>query len=167
MKTIMIPTDFTTASLQLMEETILVFKPESVNIVLFHAFTMPQSMQDIVGTESKPHIQVINERFRKSCKRIKDKYSDYVNNIHYRHLYGNTMRVFKHYLQFNKIDCIVYPTNYFLQMTHARSVDPDQLIRKCGYPVITSLLPEASVKISTSRVDKNGDLFTPDLISNQ
>jgi hypothetical protein len=163
----MIPTDFTAASLQLMEETILVFKPEPVNIVLFHAFTMPQSMQDIVGADSKPHIQVINERFRKSCKRIKDKYSDYVHNIHYRHLYGDTLRVFKHYLQFNKIDCIVYPSNYFLQITHPRSVDPDRLIRKCGYPVITTLLRETSLNISNSIIDKNGDLFTPDLISNQ
>lgn len=167
MKTIMIPTDFTAASLQVMEETILVFKPGPVNIVLFHAFTMPQSMQDIVGTDSKPHIQVINERFRKSCKRIKDKYSDCVHNIHYRHLYGDTLRVFKHYLQCNKIDCIVYPSNYFMQMTHPRSIDPDTLIHQCGYPVITSLLRESSINISTSLVDKNGDLFTPDLISNQ
>jgi hypothetical protein len=52
-------------------------------------------------------------------------------------------------------------------MTHARSVDPDLLIRQCGYPVITSLLAEASINISTSLVDKNGDLFTPNLISKQ
>jgi hypothetical protein len=52
-------------------------------------------------------------------------------------------------------------------MTHPRSVNPDQLIHQCGYPVIASLLPDAALKISTSIVDKNGDLFTPDLISNQ
>lgn len=165
MKTIMIPTDFTAASLQLMEETILLFKPEPVSIILFHAFTMPQSMQDIIGSENKPHLQVINERFRKSCKRIKDKYSACVYNIHYRHMYGNTVRVFRHYLQFNKIDCIVYPSNYFLQLPHARSVDPDRLIHRCGYPVISSLIPETTIHKSASVVNKNGDLLTSDLIS--
>jgi hypothetical protein len=166
MKTILIPTDFTSASLQLIEETILFLQPEPVNIVLFHAFEMPQSMQDVVGVENKPHLQVMNERFRKGCKRIKNKYSASVSNIHYRHMYGNTVSVFKHYLQFNKIDCIVYPSTLTMQTVHPRSIHPDKLIKKSGCQVITSVVDENPLNLSVSRVNKNGDLLTPSLLSN-
>lgn len=166
MKTILIPTDFTSASLQLIEESILFLQPEPVSIVLFHAFDMPQSMQDVVGSGNKPHLQVMNERFRKGCKRIKNKYSSFVYNIHFRHMYGDTLSVFKHYLQFNKIDCIIYPSALTVQMVHPRSVQPDKLIKKCGCQVVTSIVAESPLKLSVSRVNQNGDLLTPELLPN-
>jgi hypothetical protein len=167
MKTILIPTDFSTASLQLIEETILYFKPDSINIILFHAFSMPQSLQDITGHDSRPHLRVMNEPFRKACKRIKDKYGAHVYNITYRHMYGNTVSVFKHYLQFNKIDSIVFPAHYHLQLIHDRSVDPEYMINQCNYPVITSLLSDSLLPHNITLVNKNGSLVTRNLVSNQ
>ena len=167
MVTIMIPTDFTATSLQIIEETILYFKPDSVNIILFHAFEMPASMQEVIGDERKPHLRVMNEPFRKACKRIKDKYGPYVVNITYRHLYGSTISVFKHYLQFNKIDSIVFPDGYHFQQIHERSVDPERLIKGSNYPVIKSLLTDTLHSANVTLVNKNGSLVTRNMLSNQ
>ena len=142
MKTILIPTDFTSASLQLIEESILFLQPVPVNILLFHAFEMPTSMQDITGFDNKPHLQVMNEPFRKGCKRIKAKYPLNVYNILFRHMYGNTVSVFKHYLRFNKVDGIVYPESCILQAVHHRSVHPGKMIKKSRYPIIVPVLPD-------------------------
>jgi hypothetical protein len=141
MKTILIPTDFTAASLQVIEEAIHFFKPEPIDIVLFHAFTMPASMQDIATSADKPHLQVMNEFFRKGCKRIKDRHQQHVHNICFRYMYGETKAVFRQYLAFNKIDQIVYPSGFFLQTVHARSVHPGKLIKSCGTQVIHSTMP--------------------------
>jgi len=142
MKTILIPTDFSAASLQLIEETIRFFRPEPVDIVLFHAFTMPSSMQDIATSADKPHLQVMNEHFRKGCKRIKDRHHQHVQNICFRYMYGDTKAVFRQYLAFNKIDQIVYPSTLVLQSVHARSIHPGKLVKNCGTPVIPSIVPE-------------------------
>lgn len=166
MKTILIPTDFTSASLQLIEESILFLQPEPVTILLFHAFEMPTGMQDIAGSGNKPHLQVMNERFRKGCKRIKSKYPANVYNILFRHMYGSTVSVFKHYLRFNKVDCIIYPESFVLQTVHHRSVHPGKMIKKSGLPVIASVLPEVKINVSKSRVTANGDLLTSDMITN-
>ena len=164
MKTFLIPTDFTSASLQLIEETIRCCRPERVNIILFHAFEMPQSMQDIVGTGSKPHLQVMNERFRRGCKRIKEKYGPVVENIVFRHMYGNTVSVFKNYLQFNKVDAIVFPDGFLYHAVHDRSVDPARLIKKSKYPVISTLAPESKPGI-VSMIDQDGNLLISDLVT--
>jgi hypothetical protein len=163
MKTILIPTDFTSASLQTIEETIRYFRPEPVNIILFHAFEMPGSMQDVVGADNKPHLQVMSERFRRGCKRIKDKYGSVVYNIGFRHMYGSTVRVFKNYLQFNKVDLIVYPSNQLLQPVHKKSVSPDQMIKKCGYTVISSVAVEKAANVA-SLIDAQGNLVLNGLV---
>jgi hypothetical protein len=103
---------------------------------------MPASMQDIVTSADKPHLQVMNEAFRKGCKRIKDRHQQYVHNICFRYMYGETKAVFRQYLAFNKIDQIVYPSSLFLQTAHERSVHPDKLIKNCGTPVIHSIVPD-------------------------
>jgi hypothetical protein len=157
MKTILIPTDFTSASLQTIEETIRFFRPDPVNIILFHAFEMPGSLQDIVGPGSRPHMQVMSERFRRGCKRIKDKYGPVVYNIVFRPLYGNTVRVFRNYLEFNKVDVIIYPSNQMVQPVHERSVSPDQMIKKCGYTVISSMAVEKAANVA-SLIDAQGNL---------
>jgi hypothetical protein len=166
MKTILIPTDFTSASLQTIEETIRYFRPEPVNIVLFHAFEMPESMQDAVGSDNKPHLQVMSERFRRGCKRLKDKYGAAVYNIGFRHLYGNSVRVFKNYLEFNKVDLIVYPNNQQWQATHQRSVAPDHLVEKCGCPVISSVAVEKAANAATL-ITQDGKLVLNDLVPAQ
>lgn len=164
MKTILIPTDFTSASLQTIEETIRYFKPEPVNIVLFHAFEMPASMQDAVGSENKPHLQVMSERFRRGCKRLKDKYGAAVYNIGFRHMYGNTVRLFKNYLEFNKVDIIVYPNGQQWQATHAKSIAPDHLVEKCGCTVISSVAIEKASNAATI-ITHEGKLMLNELVS--
>ena len=139
MKTILFPTDFTPQSLSVLEQYIKSNATLKSTVMLFAAFEMPDSEQDVIGAGNKPHLQVMNEEFRKGCKRLKEKYAGKIGNIYYKYMYGNTFRVFKNYLEFNEIDEIFFPDGYKLIQPHQRFVDPCSFISAAPVKLIREI----------------------------
>jgi hypothetical protein len=145
MKNILFPTDFTSQSLGVLEQYIKGSGGSRYTIILFASFEMPGSDQDVVGAGNKPHLQVMNEDFRKGCKKIKEKYAAKIGNIYFKYMYGNTRQVFRNYLEFNEIDQIFFPEGFQLMQPHPKFIDPSALINNAGIPVIREL---PSVQVS-------------------
>ncbi len=139
MKNVLIPTDFTAQSLQLVNKTAEALKGEKFNIVLFHAFNMPDSITDLmfIGRE-KIYKGLVTDDFRNQCKKLKNLYFDTIHSICFKYMYGSTVRVFKNFADANDIDLIVLPADLRLQMPHKYSIDPCSFFRKSGITVLDS-----------------------------
>jgi hypothetical protein len=139
MKTILFPTDFTPQSLSILEQYIKGVSASRSTIILFAAFEMPDSEQDVIGAGNKPHLQVMNEEFRKGCKRLKEKYAERIGNIYYKYMYGNTGKVFKNYLEFNEVDEVFFPDGYQLIQPHQRFINPGSLLNNTSVKIIREI----------------------------
>ena len=141
MTNILVPTDFTPASLKLAENALNSGNYGKCNLVLFHAFEMPSSPFDLLGAYHRdPSSELMTENFRQACKQLKDDYAKQVNKILVRSMAGNTRAVFRNFVEANDIDLIYCPEDYSFQAVHPRSIDPCYLFRKSAVPVINSVV---------------------------
>lgn len=138
MKNILIPTDFTPQSMTMLENYLETVGTKNINLVFFTAFTLPDSEQDIIGSDAKPHLQVLNEPFRKACRKLKSRFEGTIATIQYKYLYGNSRKVFAIFLQHNKIDLIFCPQQHF-EFPNKKCINPLPLVKTAKVPVIYEL----------------------------
>ncbi|MEO5888832.1 MAG: universal stress protein [Ferruginibacter sp.] len=138
MTNILVPTDFTAASLKLAESAIKQAGERSINIVLFHAFELPFSEFDLLSPDYRePACHLVNEPFRQACKQLKNDYPKQLAKIVVRCMNGNTKALFRNFAEANDIDLIFYPDGYMYFKIHKRSLDPRPFFKKCGIPMLT------------------------------
>ncbi|OQP67266.1 hypothetical protein A3860_02610 [Niastella vici] len=136
MRNVLVHTDFSAASFDLVEKAIHTMGEQVLNITLFHAFQMPFFVNDLIRNQRKPYHDLLTDAFRNNCKQIKQQYPRQVNSIVFRHLYGNTPAVFRHFVDANDIDLIVYPELYEFVQVHPDSVNPDTMFKKSRVPLL-------------------------------
>ena len=154
MTNILIPTDFTAASLQLAEQTVKAFDTRNANIILFHAFELPASEFDLlVPGRRKPYAELMTDEFRHACKQFKSKYPQAVQIISFRFMEGNSAPLFRNFVDANEIDLIVCPDHYQYVPVHKLSADPRPLFRKSGIKVIREFSrPQKNVYSKTNEI---------------
>jgi len=150
MTNILVPTDFTPASLDMAESALMSGNYEKCNIILFHAFELPSSPFDLLRGYRDPLDELMTEPFRQACKQLKDDYGKQVNKIIVRGMTGDTRAVFRNWAEANDIDIIYCPENYFFKPAHPRSIDPVYLFKKCSIPVVKGNAPKAERGFSHS-----------------
>lgn len=136
MRNVLVPTDFSTASFDLVEKTLHTMGEQVLNITMFHAFQIPFFVSDLVRNQRQPYHDLLTDAFRNKCKQIKQQYPRQLHSISFRHLYGNTPAVFRHFVDANDIDLIVYPEPYEFIQVHKDSVNPDRMFRKSRVPLL-------------------------------
>ncbi len=146
MRNVLIPTDFSIESLNLVERAVAALDDQTANIILFHAFDMNINAPDRLGNGTRvPYAHLLTDEFRNACKRIKTSNARVVQNIHVRHLYGSTVPLFRNFIDANDIDMIVCPDHFVFNPVTAQSVNPVKLFKKSGIPVITELARRRTV----------------------
>lgn len=147
MRNVLIPTDYSLASLELVEKTVQNLQDQNLNIILFHAFEIPFFASDIVGNNGKlPYRDIVTDAFRNGCKRLKEQHPKAIQSILLRHLYGNTSAVFHNFCDANDIDLIVFPEGFVFNPVHPQSVNPAPLFKKAGVPLLKSFTPAKKVQ---------------------
>jgi hypothetical protein len=136
MLNILVPTDFSPASVKMAEAALQSGNYETCNVILFHAFELPNSPFDLLGCYRDPSCELMTESFRQACKQMKDEYGKQINKIIVRCMTGHTRAVFRNWAEANDIDLIYCPEEYFFKPAHTRSVDPLYLFKKCSIPVV-------------------------------
>jgi hypothetical protein len=136
MRNVLVHTDFSSASFDLVEKAIHTMGEQVLNITLFHAFQMPFFVSDLIKNQRQPYHDLLTDAFRNNCKQIKQKYPRQVQSVVFRHLYGNTPAVFRHFVDANDIDLIVYPDQYEFIQVHPDSVNPDSMFKKSRVPLL-------------------------------
>lgn len=137
MTNILIPTDFTAASLQLAEQAVQAFDIRNATIVLFHAFELPASEFDLlIPGRKKPYTDLVTDDFRQACKQFKEQYPKAVQKICFKFMEGSSAPMFRNFVDANEVDLIVCPDYYQYISIHKLSVDPRPLFKKSGIKVI-------------------------------
>ena len=137
MTNILVPTDFTVNSLKLAAKALRNDRIGRCNLILFHAFELPESPFDLLGSRYKdPAGELMNEPFRQACKQFKENYSQKVSKVIVRTLIGDTRNVFRNFAEANDIDLIYCPEDYVFLKAHKRSVNPTSLFKNCGVPFL-------------------------------
>lgn len=137
MTNVLIPTDFRPASLKLAAAAVRNGDYGKCNIVLFHAFSMPDSPFDLLGSRvHDPACQCMTEAFRQACKQLKDEHPQLINKIIVRSMTGDTRNVFRNFVEAHDIDLIYCPDEFVFAPAHERSLDPLPFFGKCGVPVV-------------------------------
>lgn len=138
MVNILIPTDFSAASLDYIGQIAKVI-PGKINIILFHALDMPQSLVDAMRrTGMREYGGMVTEELRLKCKRIKAENKN-INNISYKLMYGSTLAAFNDYTESNGISIIALPPAYKFAAVVRESVNPKRMFQKSGLPKASSI----------------------------
>lgn len=157
----MIPTDFSVASIELVEKTAQTLEGESLNVILFHAFEIPTFESDIIDLRGKlPYADLVTETFRNACKRVKLQHPKTIRSIVIRHQYGHTAAVFRNFADANDIDLIVCPDFYVFQSVHPGSVNPVPLFQKGGVPMLKEFKPKRKATEGTETPSAAADTRT-------
>lgn len=153
MTNILIPTDLSPASLQLVKRAIDVVNLRKVNIVLFHAFAFPDNAFELIRSGySRPYVNMLNEEFRQACKQLKEQYPQAIAKIFFKAMDGDTAAVFRNYIDANEIDMIICPEDYAFKPVHKLSVDPRPLFKKSGIKVSLLLEPQEEIQLVTTHM---------------
>ncbi|MBL7856825.1 MAG: hypothetical protein JNM57_03985 [Cyclobacteriaceae bacterium] len=134
-RTILIPTDFSIESLKLFIEAAESVQIGSVNIILLHCAQLSDSIVDLLFFSKKDMIEsLVTPVFNDACKIIRSKYASKINSARIEVFTGHTQAAFQNFLEGNRVDEILIPKNYSLQL-NKESFDPIPFIRKSTIPI--------------------------------
>jgi len=151
MTNLLIPTDFTPASVRLAVQAVKMLNKKA-NIVFFHAFEMPFHHHDTL-TAAPPYAGLMNDGLRQACKQLKDQYPNLIGSITFRFMRGNTNSLFRNFAEANNIDMIACPQDYIHHKVHKDSINPVSFFKRSRIPVLQNVNAiERTLKI------KEGDL---------
>lgn len=135
-RTIMIPMDFSVASLNTLKLALDLYPFEQIKVVLIYSEYTDDSITEILFYNPKKIIDSrITPQFREALEIIKNRYEDRILNITIELFQAYDKRFLANFLDANKIDGIFIPKSYRLKTTK-KSFDPVPLLRKNTLPVI-------------------------------
>lgn len=136
MKNIVIPTDFSVHSLQLVSRLAEHYRGEQLDITLLYALNMPTDLMDLLFIHQRnPHQELAGAGFTAACEIMENKYASVIRSLKVRVVYGNNRRIIRNLLDAGNITEIVLPKESTLQPTHPDAVDLVPLLKKSGKPV--------------------------------
>lgn len=137
MKNILIPSDFTVQSLNYLASLLPQVASERLNILLVHAFAMPDSLVDLMLLSRRnEENEYVSAEFQKHCQQWEKAHRDRIHSIRVKCFYGSTKALFKNFLEGHRIDLIAYPKQYPYKNLCKTSVDLTKLIEKSERKVI-------------------------------
>lgn len=138
MKTVIIPTDFSKAAIQV-AEAILRDSREETRIIFIHLFHVADDIQDLLFSNyRKKEYDFVSEEFRNESKMLKNLYPEIAKETKVEFFYGSRMASFKHFLDYNKADYIAYSESYGVPKINKSSIEALPIIKKCGIPLLNT-----------------------------
>jgi hypothetical protein len=149
MKNVLIPTDFSIRSLNLVKAAVQTNLDEPLNIVLVHFFKMSDNIQELMMLSKRmKDYDNISEAFKATCRELEDSYPQRINAIRIECFYGSTLAVFKNYLFGNGISLIIYDEHFRYKKVNKNSIDPLNIIKKSGCELLAITPgPEERVRV--------------------
>ena len=143
MKHILIPTDFTIASLKAVQAAVGAYEGEQLKITLFHLLE-PNDIGSLFRSMRNKHYEMVTDDFNEACQILHNRHSTAISAMHIKFGFGTTVRYIENFLEGLKVDTIVHCGDIYLQETSPRSVAMLPLLLRSGYPVNTLQSPKAA-----------------------
>ncbi len=135
-KTILIPTDFSIESLNLVKYAAESATSERINILLTHGLRLSDSILDLLFFSRNQTIsKLTNDDFNAACKILLNKYQTQVDSLSIDFFSGFTRSAFQNFLEAHKVHEILIPKSYVLNNTTTKSFDLLPFIKSSSYQV--------------------------------
>lgn len=124
-KTIVIPTDFSVESLNVLK-TLLNESEHLYNydIIMLHGMHLSDSITDLMFmSRTKVCRELSNPAFEEACTVIRNKYGSLIHSLRKDIFTGLTQAAFDSYLEANKVNDIYVPTGKKMKFSNKRSFD--------------------------------------------
>ena len=129
MNRILIPTDFTEESLQLIEFAMLNFTSDKLDIVLIHGYR-PPDLNMRYYSPNRILSKLCSTKFAKGVRNISNDHRDRINRIQIQVYTGVNSIAFSDFLQSHRINAAVLPNVPFVFPRGGRSFDLTKLISR-------------------------------------
>ena len=135
-KTILIPTDFTVNSLNVLK-TILIQNEakQTFNVILLHGMSLSDSIRDLLFfSKSKQIDSLTNPEFEEAYEVIRNKFDSQISSLRIDLFTGYNLSAFNNYLEGNKVEQI-FISDKKPVLTNKNSFDLSRFIEKCQVEV--------------------------------
>ncbi len=130
MKNILVPTDFSVQSLQLVHQIVKSNPRGQVRIYLVHMLKMPTDIMDLLFLKKHQLYQYVPDSFKQAIEMLKNKYPAQIEWMGVEFYYGSSVSILNDVLESRRIDegCILRGYKYGLPL--AQSVDMKPLLNR-------------------------------------
>lgn len=130
-KTILIPTDFTVESLNLVKQSLIDHQDEKINIILVHCVNMSNTITDLLFFSKNKIIEKLSqESFQEGCSILINRFSDNINSFRKELFSGYNQSAFNNFIEANQIDKIYIPEEYEFKFNNEISENIMPYIKK-------------------------------------
>ena len=123
-KTVLVPTDFTIRSLNLLKSVLNRHQGEKINIILCHGFEFGSSVTDLLFYSKKRILSALKtDEFEKALQVIRNKYDSGIESLRTEAFFGSTHSAFANFIEGNKVDEAYSYVGYKPKFSHHASFD--------------------------------------------
>ncbi len=137
-KTVLIPTDFTVQSLNILK-SVLSSNASNVklDIILLHGLSLSDSIRDLLFSSKYQQIESLTTpEFEEACEVIKNKFDSQISSLRVDLFTGYNVAAFNNYLEGNRV-VDIYVSDKKPVFTNKKSFDLSRFIEKSSANVIT------------------------------
>lgn len=132
-KTVLIPTDFSVESVNLVKTALNSNEEDSFEIILLHGLYLPDTMTELILFRKKETIRKLeNAAFRESCQMLLSKYGKRIESLSVDLFTGFNQSAFENYLEANRVDEIYALAESRFKGPHKRSFDLMPFVKKAS-----------------------------------
>ncbi|MDC6386507.1 hypothetical protein D2V93_05395 [Flagellimonas taeanensis] len=134
-KKILIPTDFSVKSLELVRKAIVETGDQPLEIVLLHGTILSNSITDLLFFSKTRLVRELQSKeFVEACTVLKNKYPAKIHSLYVEVITSNSSAYIKNFVDATQISEIFVPPHGVLNFKGAKGFDTLPLFPKCGVP---------------------------------
>ncbi len=131
MKRILIPTDFTVESLQLIEYAILNFPKTKLEIVLVYGFRLPDTRWGLTHfSQLRETNKLVTEEYAKAKNMFVREHGDVIERIRFELFTGSNSFAFQNFVEKLDVKDAIVPKGEFLHFNNSKCFDSTRFIKK-------------------------------------
>ena len=135
MKNILVPTDFSVQSLQLVHEIVKRHPQQKVSICLVHMVHIPTDITDLLFVKRHRLYDYVPAKFSQAIEMLKNKYASRIAGMALEFYYGSTATVLNSIIENRKIEEVFVFAGHAYALPLKQSVDMIRLLGKCKVAV--------------------------------
>lgn len=125
-QTILIPTDFSVESLNLVKQALHDHSDQRMNILLVHGVDTSYSVTDLLFfSKSVIYKELATKEFEEACDLLRSHYSKEINSLRFDLFTGLTQNAFNNFLEANNVFKTYLPEDY--SFVHSKRMSTDLL----------------------------------------
>jgi hypothetical protein len=135
MKKILIATDLSKESLELMKEAIHFFPDEKLEVILGLGYRMPANLPEIWSFKPRQFAtSIMSADFRERLAHLRRRYYDNIKSVQIEFFSGVNIFSFRNFITTHNIEIAFIPSDGFLKYRDSRFFSLVKFIRKSGVP---------------------------------